>query len=179
MATTTTKRMKPGNNLRTNGMKTSQVRSKRKVGQNENASTTLSSSTDENDNSWTAVTSKNQKRREKGLEKRNEKLVTGSRKIVGGSLRAATRTADVFIGRVDNDVSEDEIKDYIKTNFNVDIYAVRKLNIRSEIYAAFKVNVKISDRDKLFDAELWPEDIIVNKFYNRYHRSFSRRGSNS
>ena len=143
MAATTAKRMKPGNNLRINRMKTSQVKSKRKVGRSENASTMLSSSTDENDNSWTTVTSKNQKRREKGLDKRNEKLVTRSRKIVGGSLRAATRTADVFIGRVDNDVSEDEIKDYIKANFNVDTYVVRKLNIRSEIYAAFKVNVKI------------------------------------
>ena len=95
-------------------MKTSQVRSKRKVGQSENASTMLSSSTDENDNSWTTVTSKNQKRREKGLDKRNVKLVTGSRKIVGGSLRAATRTEDVFTGRVDNDVSKDEIKDITK-----------------------------------------------------------------
>ena len=104
--------------------------------------------------------------------------MTGSRKIVGGSLRAATRTTDVFIGRVDNDVSEDEIKDYIKANFNVDTYVVRKLNIRSEIYAAFKVNVKISDRDKLFEAELWPENIIVNKFYNRYHRNFSTGDSN-
>ena len=46
------------------------------------------------------------------------------------------------------------------------------------MYAAFKVNVKISDRDKVFEAELWPEDIIVNKFYNRYHRNFSRGGSN-
>ena len=63
----------------------------------------LSSSTVENYNNWKTITSKNKKKKKKKKKesrkvpnKRNDKMVTGSRKIVGGSLMAATRTANVF-----------------------------------------------------------------------------------
>ena len=121
---------------------------------------------------WRLVQTRIQRKREtRTTEKKNDGKVTGSKKTEGGTFKAAARRADVFVGRVDRDVAADEIATYIKEAFSIDPISVTKLDIRSEIYNAFKVSVKFLDRDKLFNAELWPEDILVKKFYNRIKSS--------
>ena len=117
---------------------------------------------------WSLVKSRNTIRRDKLENKKSEKRVMGSRKIEGGFLKAAVVTADVFVGRVECNVTAENVSTYVKDVFAIDPIYVTKLNIRSDQYAAFKINVKVSDRDKLFDENLWPQDIIVKKFYNRH-----------
>ncbi|KAK3888557.1 hypothetical protein Pcinc_001614 [Petrolisthes cinctipes] len=94
--------------------------------------------------------------------------VRGSKKSDGLSFKGATRSIDVFIGRVDNDATEKDLTDYIKDVFKIEVIALSKLNIRSFDHQAFKVTVKLSEREKLFNEELWPEDIVVDKFLNRF-----------
>ena len=115
---------------------------------------------------------------ESSVNKRYQSVkVTGSRKTSSGhSFKAAMRMADVFVGRVDKDVTIDCIEDYIKNSFSVHVHAITQLGIRSDRFNAFKVNVKFSDRDKLFNADLWPEDILVNKFYSRSRDSHNKVG---
>ena len=123
---------------------------------------------------WTLVSRDKRKSRENIRKKNSFKQttgVTGSKKDENQMFRAATRTADVFVGRVDKAVADEDLKNYVKINFGVQILSVTKLTIRSEFFNAFKINVKSNDRDKLFNAELWPEDIVVNKFYNRVRYS--------
>ena len=98
--------------------------------------------------------------------------VKGSGRNAGGTLRAASRSVDVFIGRVSSDVDCDGINDYIKEIFGVQTLSINEIGIRATDYKAFKVGVKLTDRDKLFDADLWPEDIIVDKFYNKSRRNY-------
>lgn len=93
--------------------------------------------------------------------------ITGKKKTEEASFRAATRYADVFIGRLDEGVSTDVVKDYIVENFKIPVVGISKVEIRSERHVAFKVTVNIRDRQSLFNSELWPEDIVVDKFYNR------------
>ena len=99
----------------------------------------------------------------------------GSKKSNERSFRAATRIVDVFIGRVENSVNEDNVKEYIKDTFNIDVSYVNKLKIQSDIYNAFKVGVNFNERETLFNAELWPEGIIVDKF----HKPRGSRNSNT
>ena len=122
---------------------------------------------------WTLVKSRNTIRRDRLPNNRSEKKVTGSKKTEGGLLKAAVVTADVFVGRVDIDVTAESVASYVKDNFAVEPIHVFKMDIRSDQYAAFKINVRMSDRDKLFDENLWPQDIIVKKFYNRRRRNNS------
>ena len=116
---------------------------------------------------WQHVQSRNSKRRDSRPSYKTFKGVTGARKGSDDMFRAVKRYVDVFIGRVEKGVAEDSIKDYIISNFDVEVVAICKLEIRSDIFEAFKVTVKLSDRDKLFNSDLWPEDIIIDKFYNR------------
>ena len=82
-------------------------------------------------------------------------------------MRAVRRTADVFLGRVDKEVEADNIKEYIKDNFEVNVQNIESVEILSKQFNAFKITVFLEERDKLFNAELWPEGMIVNKFYKR------------
>ena len=56
---------------------------------------------------------------------------------------------------------------YIVDNFEIEVSAIEQLKIKTDQYKAFKITVLMSERDKLFNSELWPEDVIVDKFYNR------------
>ena len=105
-----------------------------------------------------------------GRQRRSSRKVTGI-KLNSGSFKAAVRTCDIFIGRVDKEVSEEGIKDYIKNTFNVTVSDVEKLVIKTNSYNAFKVCVNFKDRDALFSRDLWPEGIVVGKYYNRSTKS--------
>ena len=83
------------------------------------------------------------------------------------SLRAVGRTADVFLGRVDKDVEESDIRKFIKDVFDITVKKIEMLKIKTEEYNAFKVTVNLSERDHLFKPDLWPEGMVVNKFYKR------------
>ena len=81
--------------------------------------------------------------------------------------KAALRTSDVYVGRVDTEVTMEDIEKYIGDTFDLTLFDIEKLNIVSSQYNAFKITVKVNERDKLFKPECWPEGIIVNKYYNR------------
>ena len=91
----------------------------------------------------------------------------GERKCEGASFKAAVRYVDVFIGRVDKEVQCDDIENYIKDVVGTEVKSVTEIVIRANDVKAFKVTLKLSDRDKLFNSNLWPEDVVVDKFYNR------------
>lgn len=76
----------------------------------------------------------------------------------------------MYIGRVDNDVTIDDLKDYILEVSGITVTAVNVLKIRTEEHKAFKVTVKLSEREKLFSPELWPEEMIVDKYFDRSKR---------
>ena len=138
-----------------------------------------STTDDENGDVWSVAGERERQKRERRRQLRKESerkkatfRVLGSRKS-GNQLKAVKRTADVFIGRLENNISIENIKEYVIDNFEIEIYNIEQLIIKTDLYKAFKVTVAIDDREKLFNAELWPEDIIVDKFYNRSHRHSS------
>ena len=73
----------------------------------------------------------------------------------------------MFIGRVDKDTAMEDIRSYVKDTFNVVCLNIEKLDIKTDMYNAFKITVSLPDRDLLFDSDLWPEDVVISKFYNR------------
>ena len=92
----------------------------------------------------------------------------GVRKDGGySSFKAVKRTVDVFLGRVDKDTTIEVIQNYVKDTFNVVCLNIEKLNIKTDLYNAFKITVSLTDRETLFNSDLWPEGVIISKFYNR------------
>ena len=96
----------------------------------------------------------------------NPTRVTGTGKTVQ-QFRAVKRTADVYVGRVDCDVALQDIEQYVKEHIEINIVNIIELDIKTDRYKAFKITLAFNDREKLFSADLWPEDIVVDKFYNR------------
>ena len=91
----------------------------------------------------------------------------GSKRDVPFAMRPVRRMADIFLGRANKDVEVDAIKECIKDNFNVIVQNIENVKIFSNDFNAFKITTFLDERDKLFNADLWPEGMIVNKFYKR------------
>ena len=104
---------------------------------------------------------------QQGFRKRDNFRVLGANKDDRFSLRAVGKTADVFLGRVDKNVEKTNIEQYIKDVFGITVKKVEYLKIKTDEYNAFKVTVDLFERDNLFKPDLWPEGMVVNKFYKR------------
>ena len=119
----------------------------------------------DNNEGWTLVSNRN--RRKSSYKNNQSRTITGSKKVFTGKLKAARRIADIFIGRVEKSVTIDDVKSYIKENISIDILDIEKLVIKTDQYNAFKVKIYLDERDKAINAENWPENIMVGKFYSR------------
>ena len=63
-------------------------------------------------------------------------------------------------------VHPDDVGCYIRENFGIEVNSIQQLEIKTDRYKAFKVSAAFHDRDKLFESDKWPENIIVDKFFN-------------
>ena len=111
------------------------------------------------------------KRNNNNTKKVRSTGVICSGKCGGGTMKAVSRSVDVFIGRVSTEVDSECLKTYIIDVCKVQPFMVSELKIRAEGFKAFKVCIKLANRETLFNPELWPEDTVVDKFYNRSKRS--------
>ena len=114
---------------------------------------------DDRDGQWKTV-------RNKSVRKRRTNVGTKEDFDDSNTLVASDHTLDVYVGRVGSSKTDDDIKTYVKTNFNVDTVSIEKLGINVTHYNAFKVTVFHYDRPKLLDTSLWPKGIAVGKYYH-------------
>ena len=124
-------------------------------------------------NDWTYVDSRRRREGNYNNNYRRKDLVYGTRKDIIQGFRAAPKYSHLFIGRVDKNVSMDEIKMYVENNFNIRVDAIENLIIKTDNYNAYKVSVLSNVFDKLLDSSLWPENIVVYKFFNKRY-SYTR-----
>ena len=119
----------------------------------------------DNDNCWTLVDC----RRRNSIKTRPKfsKSITGVKNSPNNKFKSASRTLDLYVGRVDNDVVDDDIITYVVNNFKINPIKIEQLQIRATNYAAFKLTINSNDRDSLLCPDKWPVGIIVNKYYNK------------
>ena len=116
---------------------------------------------------WSLKRSRNSIRRDILRRRRSSNIVTGNKKSNSDDFKSAERFVDVFIGRVEKSVNSEIISNYISDNFEIKCVGIEKLETKTDQYNCFKVNVNIHDREKLFKPELWPEGIVIKKYYIR------------
>lgn len=103
-------------------------------------------------------------------------LVTKSRKrnigIFGNKItndlskfKSAKNNVDLYIGRCDLEVTENDISDYLKSELNIDEFRITELNSKNVNAKSFKINLEFSLRDRLLSEDAWPRGIICRKFY--------------
>ena len=110
---------------------------------------------DEDNSRWQVVS--RQRRKKNGIH--------GSKKCDSG-IRGVKRTMDIYIGRLDPSVSGDDLTTYIENDLGVNSVSCSCLSKLNAEIKSFKVTVNADDRDRLLDGRLWPENIIVRKFFS-------------
>lgn len=89
--------------------------------------------------------------------------ITGVFRRGNSLVKAATRLIDVFIGRVDINVTCDDLRKYFSDTLGMQVVSVNNLVIRTSEHQTFKVALKLSERERLFIPDPWFEDIITEK----------------
>lgn len=122
---------------------------------------------EENSDEWTLIESR--KKRYSHRRKRNDSnnYITGSKQDSTNNLKGINKTVDIYIGRVDISSTPEILRSYIETNFEINVNNVDKIITKTDKFNSFKVNVELKNREVLFKHDMWPEGIIINKFYNR------------
>ena len=96
---------------------------------------------------------------------RNQKIVGTKKNNNETALKSATKYADIFVGNCALDVTEKSLMDYIKEEMNIKVKNCELLVTRNENCKCFKVNLNMNDRQMLLSSDVWPENIICNKYY--------------
>ena len=107
-------------------------------------------------------------------KKKNKRALKGS-KPASGLFKGVQETKDLYVGRCNPTVKDDDIKKYIKEEMETDVISIDVISKSDSPVKAFKVTLKSKDIEKLLDANLWPENIRVRKYFSK----FSERKSNT
>ena len=100
------------------------------------------------------------------FQDRRNTNIRGSQKEGITDFKGIRKTLDLYLGRVEMDVSLSSVKKYIKENLEFEIINCIELNAEDENRESksFKITVDAELRDKLLVPELWPNGVIIRKF---------------
>ena len=105
----------------------------------------------------------------KTIDRRRKKkeVITGQKKMDSKNctIKGIGKTLDVYIGRCDASVTSELITEYIESELKVGVVGCLCVSADQSSIKSFKVTVQASDRDKLLEASLWPENVCVRKYF--------------
>lgn len=92
--------------------------------------------------------------------------IRGTGKMDAGNFCAVTKHYDIYVGRVQCNVSNDIIQSYVKDKLNLDILDCKEIEsyYENRQSKSFKITATEEVRDLLLNADLWPRGVIVRKF---------------
>ncbi len=94
------------------------------------------------------------------------KDIVGSRSSqTVGSLCSSYRTMDLYVGYCTLNTVSDELVYQCKNVCNLKVSSAVELPSKSIYFKAFKLSMSYRNKETLLDPNLWPEGIIVRKFY--------------
>ena len=100
--------------------------------------------------------------------RRRRSFITGSKAAASDNFKGVEETRDIYVGRCNSTVSANTITRYVKREFNIDA-TCECITQRDIEVKAFKVTVNLSESNALLDANKWPLNVRVRKFYTRKH----------
>lgn len=95
---------------------------------------------------------------------RNHNIGTGG--APRGNLKAAPRIAWLFIGRLDENVTAEDLTQYVKDNGISRVMECMELHTRGP-NKAFRIGVPFEEKDIAENAEFWPEGVIFRQYLFR------------
>ena len=80
------------------------------------------------------------------------------------SFKGADLTINKYIGRVHNDVTQEELRQYI-VDAGISVVELETLETKHKRFQSFRLRVKRTDLDRIEQPDLWPEGVIVSPFF--------------
>ena len=112
-----------------------------------------------------------QQRRRRRQELR-DKSVFGKRE--GTNLKSGAKYCDLFVFKVHNDVTLDELESWIKGE-NIGVESLKQVSHAESVMKSFHLKIEIKDKDKVMSEDFWPNGIGCRDFIN-FSRSINRGG---
>jgi len=101
-------------------------------------------------------------KKQRRLENKRRRVIQGSR--TAGSVRGAPEPCrDAFIYRVDPDTTTEMMRQYISDN-EINIKSLECVSNPNAKFKSFKLTTTVSKFKELFNADLWPEGIMIRKY---------------
>ena len=105
--------------------------------------------------------------------KRRNTLNYGNRASTS-SFRAAPRVSKIFVCRVDQNVSDNDVKSWV-TDSHIDVINFERKSKDEAMYKSFCVTVNFADEDKLLADDFWPDGVGYKKFFTRHGQYSDQR----
>ena len=109
-------------------------------------------------------------------KKKRKEVIRGSKRV-NGSFKSTVSNCDLYIGKCDSSVTNSIITSYIRDENDIDVVACECLNEYNGV-KSFKVTLSFDNRNKLLSSSMWPENIVVRKFYNKKIHNNDRSNQN-
>ena len=87
------------------------------------------------------------------------------------------RELSIFVGGINNQLTVEDFSQHVKDNLGVTPITVAQ-NKCNNYNQSFKLTICSSDKDKIFNAEMWDENIIIKPFRERRQQNTENRESN-
>ena len=112
----------------------------------------------QNQNPWNTV-----------IHRKKRKSALKGSKQVSGSFKGVQDSKDLYVGRCNPEVKENDIIKYIQDELKCNVIACSVISKTAAPVKAFKVSLKSNELEKLLDAALWPEYIRVRKYLSKFN----------
>ena len=112
------------------------------------------------DEGYTQVRSRKQRRNTTGTKKTFDSV----------SFKSSTRYVDLYVGHCALDTTPEMISDYLASELSITAKKCTEIPTKVPYSMAFKITVNIADRDKLFNPESWPENVVCHKYFSPRER---------
>ena len=79
-----------------------------------------------------------------------------------------TQTCSIFVRRVRNEVTDEQLFEYIENKIGMDVIKMYKMNTFRTYYRSFKIFIPLEQAERAFMSDKWPENVLVQEFrYNK------------
>ena len=109
------------------------------------------------ENEWTTKTRRFNK--SKGYFKS-----VGTGAVVSDLISTVNKTYPVFIGRLDNTISKENIEKFLNTKFKTPISGLTQITLKHKHFSSYYLYINILEKKLIENKNEWPQGLIVNRY---------------
>ena len=95
-------------------------------------------------------------------EKTQKTVIIGSNET--GKIKAAVKNFDAFVGNLQMETDEHEIRKMFSVN-HIKIIKYGEILTRLKKTRAYRVRMNYEDKDKIFNPKIWPKGVMLSKYF--------------